>query len=119
MWSVPLVLCTVNQNSPRVDWRGVGISVRIPPPNRSSSWSSPIIFTPSLVALSIFDPDESPETRKSRLPDTDDTTFPPCAFMESAISFLGLLRVPVMQKVSPFNVPCETVFLSSTITIFE
>ena len=88
--------CTDNQNSPRVDCLSWGSSSRIDPPSMSSNSDSETTLTPSLLALSNFEPDDSPATKKSRFPETDETTLPPSDFIESAISFLGLLRVPVM-----------------------
>ena len=84
-----LLGCTDDQNSPSVDCLSSGSSSSIDPSSISSNSDSDMIRTPSLLALSNFDPDESPATRKSRFPETDDTTLPPSDFIERAISFLG------------------------------
>ena len=80
------------------------------PPSISSNSDSEITRTPSLLALSSFDPEDPPATRKLRFPDTEETTLPPCDLIESEISFLGLLSVPVMQNVEPDSNPSLVCF---------
>ena len=46
----------------------------------------------------------------------EDSTFPPSDFIESAISFLGRLSVPVIQNVFPSNFPEFKVSFSSDIS---
>ena len=47
------------------------------PPSISSNSDSEITRTPSLSARSSFEPDDPPATRKSRFPETEETTLPP------------------------------------------
>jgi len=99
---VLLLGCTDDQNSPSVDCLSSGSSSSIHPPSISSNSDSDMIRTPSLLALSNFDPDESPATRKSVFLLTEPATFAPSNCKRAFASERPIsLSVPVITHVLP------------------
>src|SRR3989344_775295 len=70
-----------------------------------NSFSS-IIFTPSFLAFSYFEPGSSPATTKSVSRETDSEAFPPKARTLDLASSLDIEdKLPVRTKVLPFSLP--------------